>query len=141
MKKQVIVDTGVLVAILNKNDRYHNWAVQQFADIEPPLLTCEAVISESCFLLRDYQRASILFNWLKKRVLRLPFCLQDEIQPLHALLEKYANVPMSLADGCLVRLAEHYPQSSVFTLDSDFHVYRKNANQFIPLIFTEQDYK
>ena len=68
MKKQVIVDTGVLVAILNKNDRYHNWAVQQFADIEPPLLTCEAVIYESCFLLRDYQRASILFNWLKKRV-------------------------------------------------------------------------
>ena len=74
-------------------------------------------------------------------MLSLPFCLQDEIQPLHALLEKYANVPMSLADGCLVRLAEHFPQSSVFTLDSDFHVYRKNANQFIPLIFPEQNYK
>jgi len=51
MKKQVIVDTGVLVAILNKNDRYHDWAVQQFADIEPPLLTCEAVISESSFFI------------------------------------------------------------------------------------------
>ncbi|SJM95419.1 PilT protein domain protein [Crenothrix polyspora] len=141
MKKQVIVDTGVLVAILNKNDRYHDWAVQQFADIEPPLLTCEAVISESSFLLRDYQRASVLFKWLKIGVVSLPFRLQNEIQPLHALLEKYANVPMSLADGCLVRLAENYPQSSVFTLDSDFQVYRKNVNQLIPLIFPEQGQK
>ena len=89
----------------------------------------------------DYQRASILFKWLEIGVVRLPFCLQHEIQPLHVLLEKYANVPMSLADGCLVRLAENYPQGSVFTLDSDFQVYRKNANQLIPLIFPEQGQK
>ncbi len=62
MKKQVIVDTGVLVAILNKNDHYHAWAVQQFAKIEPPLLTCEAVLSECSYLLRDYHRLGILFK-------------------------------------------------------------------------------
>ena len=55
------------------------------------------------------------------------------------LLAKYENVPMSLADGCLLRLAELYPQSSVFTLDSDFHIYRKNSNQLVPLIFPEQN--
>ena len=135
MKKQVIADTGVLVAILNKNDTYHQWAVKNFAKIEPLLLTCEAVISESSFLLHDYQRNQVLLKWIEKGVLELPFNLQHEIQSVNPLLTKYANVPMSLADGCLVRLAEIYPQSSVFILDSDFQIYRKNGNLTISLIF------
>ncbi|WP_262966036.1 type II toxin-antitoxin system VapC family toxin [Methylobacter psychrophilus] len=137
MKQQVIVDTGVLVAILNKNDSYHGWAIQQFANIQPPLLTCEAIISEACFLLRRYQQSNLLLQWLEKGVLSLPFSLQNEIQPLNILLKKYSDVPMSLADGCLVRLAEVYPQSQILTLDSDFKVYRKNGNQLISLIFPD----
>ena len=138
MKQQVIVDTGVLVAIINKNDSYHRWAIQQFADIQPPLLTCEAIISEACFLLRHYQQSNLLLQWLEKGVLSLPFSLQNEIQSLNALLKKYSDVPMSLADGCLVRLAEVYPQSQILTLDSDFKVYRKNGNQLISLIFPDK---
>ncbi len=137
MKQQVIVDTGVLVAILNKNDSYHGWAIQQFANIQPPLLTCEAIISEACFLLRRYQQSNLLLQWLEKGVLSLPFSLQNEIQPLNILLKKYSDVPMSLADGCLVRLVEIYPQSQILTLDSDFKVYRKNGNQLISLIFPD----
>jgi len=137
MKQQVIVDTGILVAVLNKHDHYHLWAVQQFSQIEPPLLTCEAVISESNFLLRHYQQSNILLKWIAKGALSLPFNLQNEISMVAHLLVKYANVPMSLADGCLVRLAEIYPQSSIFTLDSDFQIYRKHGNQPIPLIFPE----
>jgi len=135
MKQQVIVDTGILVALINKNDRFHHWAIQQFANIQPPLLTCEAVISETCFLLRHYQQANLLLQWLEKGVLSLPFCLQEEIPALNALLQKYSDVPMSLADGCLVRLAENYSQSPILTLDSDFQIYRKNGNQLISLIF------
>jgi predicted nucleic acid-binding protein len=138
MKQQVIVDTGVLVAILNKNDSYHGWAIQQFANIQPPLLTCEAIISEACFLLRRYQQSNLLLQWLEKGVLSLPFSLQNEIQPLNILLKKYSDVPMSLADGCLVRLVEIYPQSQILTLDSDFKVYRKNGNQLISLIFPDK---
>ncbi len=52
----------------------------------------------------------------------------------NALLKKYSDVPMSLADGCLVRLAENYPQSLILTVDSDFNVYRKNGTQLIPCI-------
>ncbi|UOA09500.1 type II toxin-antitoxin system VapC family toxin [Methylobacter sp. S3L5C] len=137
MKQQVIVDTGVLVAIINKNDSYHGWAIQQFSNIQPPLLTCEAIISEACFLLRRYQQSNLLLQWLEKGVLSLPFSLQNEIQPLNILLKKYSDVPMSLADGCLVRLAEIYPQSQILTLDSDFKVYRKNGNQLISLIFPD----
>jgi predicted nucleic acid-binding protein len=138
MIKQVIVDTGVIVAIFNKNDHYPHWTTQQFADIQPPLLTCESIISQACFLLRRYQQANLLLQWLEKGVLSLPFFLQDGIQPLNSLLKKYSNVPMSLADGCLVRLAENYPQSLILTLDSDFKVYRKNGNQIISLIFPDK---
>lgn len=138
MRQQVIVDTGALVAIINKNDHYHHWAIQQFADIQPPLLTCEAIISEACFLLGRYQQANFLLQWLEKGVLSLPFCLQKEIQPVNALLKKYSDVPMSLADGCLVRLAENYPHSLILTLDSDFKVYRKNGSQLISLIFPDK---
>ena len=60
MKKQVIVDTGVIVAIISKNDHYHHWAAQLFADIQPPLLTCESIISEAFYLLRHYQQSLIL---------------------------------------------------------------------------------
>ena len=135
MKQQVIIDTGVLVAILNKNDHYHHWAKQEFAKIEPPLLTCEAVISECSFLLRNNQRTDILLKWIEQGVLSLPLNLQNEIHTIRPLLAKYANTPMSLADGSLVRLAEIYPHSAVFTLDSDFQVYRKNTTGLIPLIF------
>jgi len=75
---------------------------------------------------------------LEKGVLTLPFCLQDEARMLEGLLAKYDNVPMSLADGCLLHLAELYPQSSVFTLDSDFQVYRKNGNQLVSLVFPKK---
>jgi predicted nucleic acid-binding protein len=137
MKQQVIVDTGVLVAILSKHDRYHQWAVQQFSEIEPPLLTCEAIISESNFLLRKYRQSNVLLKWIENGILYLPFNLQNEAAALNHLLTKYTDVPMLLADGCLVRLAEIYPRSSILTLDSDFQIYRKHGNQPIPLIFPE----
>ncbi|MFZ4699559.1 MAG: PIN domain-containing protein, partial [Candidatus Methylumidiphilus sp.] len=59
MNRQVIVDTGILVALQNRNDHYHEWAVRKLAHITPPLLTCEAVISETCFLLRDYRKRNV----------------------------------------------------------------------------------
>ena len=51
MKENVLLDTGPLVAFLNRRDKFHNWALAQWDQIKPPMLTCEAVISEACFLL------------------------------------------------------------------------------------------
>jgi predicted nucleic acid-binding protein len=62
MNRKVIVDTGILVALQNKNDHYHRWAVDMLAKVAPPLLTCEAVISETCFLLRDFKKSDVLFS-------------------------------------------------------------------------------
>lgn len=135
MKRQVILDTGPLVAFLNARDRYHQWSATQWARIDPPLLTCEAVLSEACFLLRGIEggQAAVL-ELLKRGVLSLPFRLDDAVKQITWLLRKYSDIPMSLADACMVRLSEIYPDSHLLTMDADFRIYRKNKRQVIPVL-------
>ena len=135
MKTQVIVDTGPIVALIDKRDRHHEWAVAQWAAIEPPLLTCESVISEACFLL-DQTRAgsSGVFEMLVRKVVTLSFQLGEQLTEVQGLRAKYSDVPMSVADASLVRMAEHFSRSAVLTLDGDFRVYRKHGRYVIPLI-------
>lgn len=135
MKSNVIVDTGPLVAILTQKDAYHQWVCEQLASIEPPLLTCEAVIVEAMFLVRDSaaSRRRVL-QMISDGLVALDFDLEKNLQEIIAMVDRYNNVPMSLADACLVRMSELLPQSQVFTLDSDFHVYRKNTRHVIPMI-------
>ena len=135
MKRRVLIDTGPLVAMLNRKDRYHAWSKAQIANIEPPLLTCEAVLSEACFLLqRISQGPQTVFKLLQQDLLAVAFQLDREFLQVAALIKRYANVPMSLADACLVRMVELHAQSELLTLDSDFQVYRQNNRQIIPTI-------
>jgi uncharacterized protein len=135
MKRQVILDTGPLVAFLNSRDNYHDWAKAQWAKIQPPLLTCEAVVSEACFLLMEWDKGiSSVFALLERKVLEIFFSLGDQIAPVSVLMKKYGNVPISLADACLVRMAELHDSSSIITLDSDFQIYRKYKRRVIPLL-------
>lgn len=137
MKGQVILDTGPLVAFLNSRDKYHDWAVTQFGQIQPPLLTCEAVVSEACFLLRTWTHgAGSVLELLERKVVEISFSLADNLAPVAGLLKKYANVPASLADACLVRMAELHDQSPILTLDADFKIYRKHKRKVIPLLLT-----
>ncbi len=133
--KKVIVDTGPLVAYLNKNDKHHDWAKTQFSLITPPLLSCESVLSEACFLLRNFTNgAQNILELIERELIILPFDLQAESSSVKQLLDKYKDVPMSLADACLVRLSEQISESIIFTLDSDFKIYRKNKRNIIQLI-------
>ena len=131
----MILDTGPLVALVDGRDRDHEWAIAQSSDIEPPLLTCESVISEACFLL-DQTRAgsAAVFEMLLRNAIMLNFRLSDHLKEIHALRAKYAAVPMSLADASLVRMAEQFGRSAILTLDGDFKIYRKHGRYVIPLI-------
>jgi predicted nucleic acid-binding protein len=138
VRRRVILDTGPLVAFLNREDRFHAWAVAEWDAIEPPMLTCEAVLSEACFLLRRTVLGSRgVLALVERDVVRLPFRLADEAKEVARLLGRYARVPMSLADACLVRLAERHHDSAVFTLDADFRIYRKHGRQVLPTIMPE----
>lgn len=137
--KEVLADTGPLVAYLDRGDRDHAWARKVFSEITRPLLTCEAVIAEALFLLR---RGGIepdgLLDLIRRGLLVPKFNLAQEITAIQHLIKTYRNVPMSLADACLVRMAEVFPESKVMTLDSDFVVYRKSRRKVIPLLSPER---
>ena len=135
MKRRVILDTGPLVALINGRDKYHKWATLQWAQIDPPLLTCESVLSEACFLFRGLDGGqTAVFEFLRRRILHTPFGLGEHVNQIGWLLQKYSNVPMSLADACLVRMTELYSESLVLTFDTDFSIYRKNKKQVIPIL-------
>ena len=135
MKRLVLLDTGPLVASLSRDDYHHEWASVQWHDIEPPLLTCEGVISEAGFLLDRVPGAKqAVFELLRRQIIVVPFLVSDHATTLAALLKKYSDVPMSVADACLVRMAEQFHETAVFTVDSDFRLYRKHGRRVIPRI-------
>lgn len=138
MRRNVLLDTGPLVAYLDRKDTFCDWSREFWKDIEAPLFTCEAVISEACFLLSNvHGGARAVFELLSRQIVTVPFRLTDGTLPIARLLNKYSDVPMSVADACLVRMAEHFPEGAVFTVDSDFRRYRKHGRQVIPLIIPD----
>lgn len=107
MRQQVLLDTGPLVAAVNRRDRFHQWSKTEWEQIAPPLLTCEAVITEACFLLRSvYGGQKAVMSLMERGVIQIPFHLEKEVERVRELLHRYQSVPMSLADACLVRMAE-----------------------------------
>ena len=130
----LLADTGPIVAFFNRADQYHAWASAQFDLIAQPLITCEAVISEVIFLLQsDRLSPDPLFEALDRRQVRVEFSANENWSDLRSLLRKYADLPMSLADACLVRLSETIPNCQILTTDRHFRIYRRHGRQLIPL--------
>jgi len=130
----VLLDTGPLVSFLASGLRHHSWTVEQWKRLRPPLLTCEPVLTEAAFLLaREGRDAGAIFELLDRKVIRIALSVQEELADLRALMHRYRNRPMSLADACLVRLSEIQSSGEVFTLDSDFRIYRRHGNRVIPV--------
>jgi predicted nucleic acid-binding protein len=135
LTESILVDTGPIVAFLNGRDRYHEWSKEIFAGLESPVVTCEAVLSEACFLLRRSRGGSdAVVKLVERGLIRLPLRLESDSASVRRLLARYAGVPMSLADACLVRLSEQISGSSVLTLDRDFKIYRKHGRNIIPTL-------
>jgi uncharacterized protein len=135
MSPVVIVDAGPLVAYFDRDAKQHDWVQEQAARLDPGWLTSEAVLGETAHLLR---RAGVapeqLLELVEGQLLRLPFHLEDEVGALRRLLRRYRDRPMSLADATLVRLSELYENCQVFTLDSDFTIYRRFDRRPIPVL-------
>ena len=129
-----LLDTGPLVSFLASGLEHHEWAVEEWKRLRPPLLTCEPVLTEAAFLLkREGRDTDPLFALLDRGVIRVGLAIQDQRADLRGLMRRYRNRPMSLADACLVRLSEIHEAAEVLTLDSDFRIYRRHGNKVIPL--------
>jgi predicted nucleic acid-binding protein len=131
----VIIDAGPLVALLNRRERLHSWTSSILDTIEPPIFTCDPVISEACFLLQDVSGGQdAVLELVSRGIVRSDFRVASEVDSIRVLMRRFSDVPMSLADACLVRMTELDQQSVVLTLDSDFRIYRRNRRQVVPTI-------
>ena len=129
-----LLDTGPLVSFLGSGLEHHEWATEEWKRLHPPMLTCEPVLTEAAFLLkREGRHTDPLFALLDRGVIRIGLSIQEQQADLRALMRRYRNRPMSLADACLVRLSEIHAHAEVLTLDSDFRIYRRHGNKVIPL--------
>jgi len=128
--KPVLLDTGPIVAMLDRSERNHKRCAEVVASIEAPLITCEAAITEACYLLRNIPKASsaVLEN-VARGMFLIPFRLQGRADRLVKLMKKYADVPMDFADACLVDLAGELKTGRILTLDADFQIYRWSRNR------------
>jgi predicted nucleic acid-binding protein len=133
MERNVLVDAGFVVALLNRRDSHHAWAAAEAPRRPPPWRTCEAVLSEAFHLLGP-RGAPALSALLRRRALVVAFDLGSHLNPVLALIQKYADVPMSLADSCLVRMTETLADPILLTTDTDFRIYRRHSRQVVPCV-------
>jgi predicted nucleic acid-binding protein len=131
---RAIADTGPLVAFLDRSERHHRWVSQRVAELEAPLLICEPVLAEAMFLLARASRAGRTPGAAGDGALRLALRVEEHVTELRTLHHKYRDKPMSLADVCIVRMAELYKRHAVLTLNSDFMIYRKHGGGNLSLI-------
>lgn len=128
--KPVLLDTGVIVALLDQSERTHQLCANTVRGMVAPLITCEAVIVESCYLLRGFVGApeAIIEN-VGAGIFQIPFQLSHESQGVRSILRRYRDRKIDLADACLIRLAEIMGSGQILTLDKDFSVYRWGRNR------------
>ena len=135
MSRAAIADAGPLVAFFDRAERHHAWAAERVRELAAPLLVCEPVLAEAMYLLAGLPKAQdALFGLLENGALRVAFHVEEHVPALRALQRKYRDRPMSLADACIVRMAELFERHQVLTLDADFSVYRKHGREPLALL-------
>jgi len=133
MAQSVLVDASFLTALLRQRDAHRDWAASQARRFPPPWHVCEAVLSEAFYLLGG-PGLPALARLLQYGTVMVSFDLGRKQDSVIRLMEKYADVPMSLADACLVRMTEVMSEPVLLTTDADFRVYRRHSRQVIPVV-------
>jgi predicted nucleic acid-binding protein len=133
MAANVLVDAGFVVALLSKRDTHHRWAATQALQFAPPWSTCEAALAEA-FHLVGLRGAPSLGALLRRGSVLVAFELARHVEPVLKLMQKYSDVPMSLADACLVRMTETLTDPVVLTTDGDFRVFRRHGRHVVPCV-------
>jgi predicted nucleic acid-binding protein len=131
--KSLIADSSALAALIDRREEHHSWALATLPHLPYPWFTCEAVISETFFLL-GVQHHPLFDKLLRRGCLRITYNLNQEMEAVLDLKAKYTSVPMSFADACLVRMTELLPDPVILTTDSDFKIYRRHQRHTIPLL-------
>jgi len=128
--KPVLLDTGTIVALLDSTDTFHTRCSEAMADVGAPLITCETVIAESCYLLRDVDGAAkAILHSVATREFLIPISLPDAAPHVRRILTKYRDRNVDLADVFLIHLANEFSTGDILTVDSGFQIYRWGRNK------------
>ncbi len=126
MAADALIDTGAIVALLDRTDRWHGACVDTFRRLRLPLVTSEAVLTELFHLAGDSRREmETAWKFIRTGAIRLAVIEDSELPEIQTLMARYWDRPMDFADATLVYLARREGLSTVFTVDdSDFNTYR-----------------
>ena len=121
----VLLDSSVIVTLLHRGEQRHAECAALLESLDRPLITCEAVITESCYLLKRSPEAmqAMLAN-VEQGVFDIRFQLSESIAHVSTLMKKFGDIPASFADACLIQMADELNTGDILTLDTDFLSYR-----------------
>ena len=126
------------MAFLDRREILHHWSRRVFQRVRAPFLTCDAVLTEACFLLRGQRDGpEAVVRLVERGFIKSAFSLENEAEGVRRLIARYTSVPMSFADACLVRMSEIHEAAILLTFDTDFTVYRRHGRGEIPLLRPE----
>ena len=134
--KKILIDSGPLIALFDRNDKYHLASIKFIKDNNSELVTTLASVTETLHLLDFNRNAQIDFlGWVNAGAVTLESICIDDLQRIKELTIKYSDLPMDFADACLVLLGEKLNINTIATIDRDFDVYRlKGKKPFTTLI-------
>ena len=133
--KPVLLDTGFIVALLNKSDASHHLCSRIHETLDRRLVTCEPVIVECCYLLRNAPGAiEVILRNVAEGIFEIPFRLASSATQVRVLLGKYRDLPTSLVDVSLVQMADELNIADILTLDRHFVHYRWRRNRTFNLL-------
>ena len=134
--KNTLIDAGPLIALFNKNDKYHEKIKELIKNYKGLLTTSWPVITEVCHMLDFNIGAQIDFlKWIKLGGLKVEDIETEEIHKIIKLSEKYSDIPMDLADATLIIISERLGIKEIITIDSDYYIYRTTQREMLINIF------
>jgi uncharacterized protein len=128
--KPVLLDTGVIVALLDRSENFRSACAKAVRELQAPLIPCEALIAESCYWRRHLPgTAAAIVENVAAGIFQVPFQLSQEAAGEKQILRKYRDRKIDFADACLIRLADEFEAADILTLDKDFAIYRWGKNK------------
>ncbi len=126
-----MIDTGAIIALLDRDDRWHDRCVQAFAALRLPLATSAAVLAEVFHLLGDNPRdIDAAWTFLRSGAVTVLPIADEDMAAIDSLMKQYSDRPMDFADATLVHLARRESLVTILTIDhNDFETYRIHGRQ------------
>ncbi len=130
--QNTLIDAGPLIALFDKDDRFHAIVTTFLKDYKGHLITTWPVITEASHILDFNIHVQIgLLRWIEREAVQIADLGLEHITRLIELAEKYSDVPMDLADGSLMVVAEMTGIHDILTIDSDYYIYRTHDKRYL----------